>query len=93
MYGRCKAHPLPCAFDVRPPADRNENSDRTFAPSMQTAETIPEKDPLPQDELERLEQLHQKMKDEQEAWRKLLENMGKLTPGPNANIEPQKSNT
>jgi len=60
---------------------------------MQTAVTDPEKDPMQQDELERLEQLHQRMKDEQEAWRKLLENMGKLNPEPNTNTEPQKSNT
>ncbi len=93
MYRGCKAPPPPCAFDVRPAAERNENSDRTFAPSMQTAVTDPEKDPMQQDELERLEQLHQRMKDEQEAWRKLLENMGKLNPEPNTNTEPQKSNT
>jgi hypothetical protein len=40
--------------------------------------TTPDANALPPDELERLERLHQKMKDEQEAWRKLLENLGKL---------------
>ncbi len=38
----------------------------------------PENDPLPPDELARLEQLHQKMKDEAEAWQNLLENLGKM---------------
>jgi len=40
--------------------------------------TAPENPPLPPDELARLEQLHQKMKDEAEAWQNLLENLDKL---------------
>lgn len=53
----------------------------------------PEKAPLPPDDLERLEQLHQKMKDEAEAWQKLLENLGKLRSKSTENTEPKKPNT
>lgn len=37
-----------------------------------------DKDALEPDEIERLEQLRQRMKDESEAWQKLLENLGKM---------------
>lgn len=49
-----------------------------------------EKEPLPPDELERLEKLHQKMKDEQEAWRNLLESLGKLKTDRTEPNEPTK---
>ena len=35
--------------------------------------------PDPPDELARLEKMHQRMKDEQEAWRNLLEKLQNLT--------------
>ncbi len=48
----------------------------------------PEKVPSPTDEVARLEEMHQRMKDQQEAWRKLLDNMDQLkkkqTTGPPA---------
>lgn len=37
--------------------------------------TDPEEQPAPRDEFERLEHIHQRMKAEQEAWRKLLESL------------------
>lgn len=52
-----------------------------------------EKTPGPADELARLEKMHQRMKDEQEAWRKLLESLEyikqKSTPKPQ-NEQPSK---
>jgi hypothetical protein len=36
-----------------------------------------EQDPATQDEFDRLERIHQRMKNEQEAWRKLLESLEK----------------
>jgi len=48
------------------------------------------KDPLPPDELERLEQFHQEMKDETEAWQKLLENLDKLKSKRTENHQPPK---
>ncbi len=38
----------------------------------------PETNPEPPDEFARLEKMHQRMKDEQEAWRNLLENLETL---------------
>jgi hypothetical protein len=37
----------------------------------------PEQDPAPTDGFDRLEEIHQRMKREQEAWRKLLESLDK----------------
>jgi hypothetical protein len=37
--------------------------------------TDPEQQPLPLDEFDRLQLIHQRMKAEQEAWRKLLESL------------------
>lgn len=38
----------------------------------------PEKAPVPQDELDRLEEMHRRLKENQEAWRNLLEGLGNL---------------
>ncbi|MGB3868489.1 MAG: hypothetical protein WBG34_12045 [Flavobacteriales bacterium] len=38
----------------------------------------PDKKAIPEDELERLEQLHLKMKDEAEAWQNLLDGLRKM---------------
>jgi hypothetical protein len=38
----------------------------------------PPKDPATMDEVSRLEAMHQRMLDQQEAWRKLLENLADL---------------
>ncbi len=38
----------------------------------------PQKDPSTTDEVARLEAMHQRMLDQQEAWRKLLENLADL---------------
>ncbi len=38
----------------------------------------PEKVPSTPDEVTRLEEMHQRMKDQQEAWRKLLESLAQL---------------
>ncbi len=46
-----------------------------------------ENDPLPPEELARLEQLHQKMKDEAEAWQNLLENLRKMKTRPDESTE------
>ncbi len=40
--------------------------------------TDPEKKDLPPDVLDHLEELHQKLKDQQEAWRRLLEKMDRM---------------
>ncbi len=42
---------------------------------------LSENDTLPPHELARLEQVHQKMKDEAEEWQDLLENMNKRRTG------------
>jgi hypothetical protein len=40
--------------------------------------TDPEKQDLPPDVLDHLEQLHRKLKDQQDAWRRLLEKMDRM---------------
>ena len=40
--------------------------------------TRPEDDPLPPDEFDRLEEMNQRLKEKQEAWRNLLESLGDL---------------
>lgn len=45
---------------------------------MCNAPTDPEQKPTPPDEVDRLEAMHQRMKEQQEAWRKLLEHLGQL---------------
>jgi hypothetical protein len=52
-----------------------------------------EKRPLPQDDLDRLEEMHQRLKETQAAWRNLLEGLGNLkkdqpTPEPIKKREP-----
>lgn len=37
-----------------------------------------EKRPLPQDDMDRLEEMHQRLKETQTAWRNLLEGLGNL---------------
>ncbi|HQV75420.1 MAG: hypothetical protein KBA60_09110 [Flavobacteriales bacterium] len=63
----------------------------TFAVSTLNNVITPDKEPISTDELERLEKLHQKMKEETEAWHKLLENLGKLRTKQNENPEPKTS--
>lgn len=69
----------------------NGNSMFTFAVSTLNNVITPDKEPISTDELERLEKLHQKMKEETEAWHKLLENLGKLRTKQNENPEPKTS--
>lgn len=52
-----------------------------------------EKRPVPQDDLDRLEEMHQRLKEKQTAWRNLLEGLGNLkkdqpTPEPTKTREP-----
>jgi len=68
----------PCAGDVRSRENRNGISHIIFAAPTKNAVITPEKDPTSSDDLERLEQLHQKMKEETEAWQNLLENLRKM---------------
>lgn len=49
----------------------------------------PETNPDPPDELARLEKMHQRMKDEQEAWRNLLEKLENLKKKIIPNPEPK----
>ena len=58
--------------------DRNVISRSIFAAPTKNAVITPEIDPTSSDDLERLEQLHRKMKDETEAWQNLLENLRKM---------------
>lgn len=62
---------------------------------MSNAVTDPEKAPVPPDELARLEEMHQRMKEQQEAWRKLLENLHHLKsrPSPGTNTENPETET
>ena len=50
----------------------------------------PEKTPDPADELARLEKMHQRMKDEQEAWRRLLESLEYIKKKSTAKPETEK---
>lgn len=50
----------------------------------------PEKDPLPQDDFERLVELNERLKEQQEAWRKLLESLEQMRQKPNEKPETQK---
>lgn len=50
----------------------------------------PEKDPLPQDDFERLVELNERLKEQQEAWRKLLESLEQMRRKPNEKPETQK---
>mgnify|MGYP007037350112 CR=1 FL=1 len=90
-YGSCKVLPKACAVDVRSVSLLNGNSMFTFAVSTLNNVITPDKEPISTDELERLEKLHQKMKEETEAWHKLLENLGKLRTKQNENPEPKTS--
>ncbi len=47
----------------------------------------PEKDAPPQDEIDRLEQLRQRTKDQAEAWQNLLENLGRMRTKDTDNTE------
>lgn len=49
----------------------------------------PDDKPTPKDELESLEELHRRTKERQEAWRKLLESLGKIEPEPK-NTKPEQ---
>ena len=47
----------------------------TFAPSMSHSTTDPENVPSRTDEVSRLEEVHQRMKEQQEAWRVLAKEL------------------
>ena len=67
-----------CGVDVGlVPAPRSDPR-RTFAVIMIHTATRPEDDPLPPDEFDRLEEMNQRLKEKQEAWRNLLESLGDL---------------
>ena len=57
-----------------------------FAPSMSNSTPDPKNGPSGTDEVARLEEMHQRIKDQQEAWRKLLENLDELKK--RTNTEP-----
>ena len=50
----------------------------------------PEKDPLPLDDFERLVELNERLKEQQEAWRKLLESLEQMRQKPNEKPENPK---
>ena len=58
----------------------------TFAPSMSNSTPDHKNVPSGTDEVARLEEMHQRIKDQQEAWRKLLENLDELKK--RTNTEP-----
>ncbi|MBK6832016.1 MAG: hypothetical protein KA230_13225 [Flavobacteriales bacterium] len=53
----------------------------------------PEKSPSATDEVARLEEMHQRMKDQQEAWRKLLESLAELKKRTNTEPTNETPNT
>ena len=54
----------------------------------------PEQTPLPPaDELDHLERIHERVKEKQEAWRKLLESMEDLKKKTPETTEPEKPST
>jgi len=73
-----------CAVDVGPIPVPSRPGVHTFAASMSST-AGPEKKPVPPDEVDRLEEMHQRMKEKQEAWRKLLENLDHLKKKSNDN--------
>lgn len=65
----------------------------TFAPSMSHSTPDPENAPAGTDEVARLEEVHQRMKDQQEAWRKLIENLGELKKKQNSEPSTETPST
>ena len=56
---------------------------------MSHTDPAPEKAPDPSpDEMDRIQQMHQRMLDSQEAWRKLLENLDRVKKQRNSGIRP-----
>ncbi|MBK9075172.1 MAG: hypothetical protein IPL77_09350 [Flavobacteriales bacterium] len=82
-----------CAAVVGPSSGSWIQSAGTFAASMPHTVSNPEQEPLPSDDLDRLEQVHQRVKDKQEAWRKLLEHMEDLKKKTPETTEPEKPST
>jgi hypothetical protein len=61
---------------------------------MQHDATSPEQKPLPpSDDLDRLEETLRRLKEKQEAWRKLLENLEELKTGSPEKPEPEQPST
>jgi ribonuclease D len=73
--------------------DRCVDHAHTFAAIVPNAMFTPETNPDPPDELARLEKMHQRMKDEQEAWRNLLEKLENLKKKIVPNPEAEKPST
>lgn len=57
---------------------------------MSEAINDPQEDPIPDDELARLEERHLRWKEKQEAWRRMLERLDELIKKNTENIEPKK---
>lgn len=60
---------------------------------MSHSTTDPENVPSRTDEVSRLEEVHQRMKEQQEAWRKLLENLGELKKKQNSEPSTETPST
>ncbi len=66
----------------------------SFAASMSDISPSPEQNPFPQEDgIDRLERIHQRVKEKQEAWRKLLESMEDLKKRTPETTEPEKPST
>ena len=65
----------------------------TFAASMPHSTPDPDKSPSGTDEVARLEEMQQRMKDQQEAWRKLLESLAQLKRKTNAEPTTETPNS
>lgn len=65
----------------------------TFAASMSNTTPDPEKIPSAPDEVARLEEMHQRMKDQQEAWKNLLESLDQLRKKLNDETTTETPNT
>lgn len=55
--------------------------------------TGPENDPLSPDEFDRLEEMHKRMIESQEAWRKLLENLDRVKSKRSQRSQPSPAQT
>ena len=77
---------------VRAHSERKLLSARTFAASTPNTVKEPEKDTQPQDEFERLEKLQKRLNEQQDAWRTLLKNLGKIEPEQTDHTTSEKPN-
>ncbi len=80
-------------MDVGALAVPNGGGPLTFAATMSHSTPDPEKSPSATDEVARLEEMHQRMKDQQEAWRKLLESLAELKKRTNTEPTNETPNT